>query len=63
MRRMNALVTELMAGLPASRQPALRYWQDRLDNSIEKNFSDLDQRRDASARDRQGFGVSRRPAA
>jgi len=63
MRRMNALVTELKAGLPPVRHAALRYWQDRLDNSIEKNFSDLDQRRDASARDRQGFGVSRRPAA
>jgi uncharacterized membrane protein len=63
MRRMNALVSELLAGLPAERHAAIEYWQDRLDNSIETHFPDLDQRRDASARDRQGFGVSRRPAA
>jgi hypothetical protein len=63
MRRMNALLTELIAGLPAERRPALQRWQCRLDNSIEANFTDLDQRRDASARDRQGFGISRRPAA
>src|SRR5205814_622215 len=60
MRRMNALVSELTAALPPERRTALEYWRRRLDVSIERHFVDLDERRDASTRDRQGLGVSRR---
>ena len=63
MRRMNALLTELTAALPVARRPALGYWKHRLRASIERHFPDLDQRRDASAGDRQGLGVSRPDAA
>jgi uncharacterized membrane protein len=63
MRRMNALLTELIAALPVERRPALGYWKYRLRTSIERHFPDLDQRRDASAGDRQGLGVSRPDAA
>jgi uncharacterized membrane protein len=63
MRRMNALLSELTAALPPERRPALEYWRRRLDVSIERHFVDLDERRDASTRDRQGLGVSRPDAA
>jgi uncharacterized membrane protein len=63
MRRMNALLSELIAALPVKRRPALGHWKYRLRTSIERHFPDLDQRRDASAGDRQGIGVSRSDAA
>ena len=63
MRRMNALVSELSAALPPKRRAALGYWKHRLRTSIDRHFPDLDQRRDASAGDRQGIGVSRPDAA
>jgi len=59
MRRTNALLAELTIGLPPERHAALECWWRRLEGSIERNFVDLDARRDASARDRQGLGVSR----
>jgi uncharacterized membrane protein len=63
MRRMNALLSELTAALPPERRVALDCWRRRLDASIERHFVDLDERRDASTRDRQGLGVSRPEAA
>jgi uncharacterized membrane protein len=63
MRRMNALVSELTIALPVKRRAALGYWKHRLRTSIDRHFPDLDQRRDASAGDRQGIGVSRPDAA
>jgi uncharacterized membrane protein len=63
MRRMNALVTELAMALPEARHPHLNEWRHRLKTSIDLHFTDLDQRRDASAGDRQGIGVSRRRAS
>lgn len=63
MRRMNALVSQLRAAVPAARCGALDHWQHRLQSSIGRNFADGDERRDAAASDRQGFGVSTRPAA
>jgi uncharacterized membrane protein len=62
MRRTNALLAELMVGLPPERHAALECWWRRLEGSIERNFVDLDARRDASARDRQGLGMSRNDA-
>jgi uncharacterized membrane protein len=63
MRRMNALLAELLAALADDRHPAIDYWQRRLQRSITANFLDLDRRHEASMRDRQGLGVSNRPAA
>jgi len=63
MRRMNALLTELIRALPEARRPALVYWQRRIESSINRNFADTDQRRDAFVGDRQGLGVSNRSAA
>ena len=63
MRRMNALLAELKAAVTPGRWSVLAHWQSRLESSIVRHFPDADERRDAAANDRQGFGVSRRPAA
>ena len=63
MRRMNALLGELVRALPEPRRAALGYWQHRIEGSINRSFIDLDARRDALVRDPQGLGVSRRSAA
>jgi uncharacterized membrane protein len=60
MRRMKALVSELISVLPEERRPALWYWQERLQTTIERTFVDAEDILDASAEDRQGFGISRR---
>ena len=59
MRRLNALLSELTAALPPERRTALGYWRRRLEASIARHFADVDQRRDAFVRDRQGLGLSR----
>ncbi len=59
MRRMGALIASLAETLPPDRLPALRRWEERLDGSIAKSFSDPDERREASVDDRQGLGVTR----
>lgn len=59
MRRMNALLSELAVALPPQRRTALGYWRRRLEASIARHFADIDQRREAFVRDRQGLGVSR----
>jgi uncharacterized membrane protein len=64
MRRMKALIRDLIPAVPQERRAALEHWQERLVSSIELHFVDPDDRRDASTEDRQGFGVTRpRPAA
>jgi uncharacterized membrane protein len=63
MRRMNALLSELVRALPEPRRAALGYWQHRLEGAINRSFVDLEARRDALVRDPQGIGVSRRSAA
>jgi uncharacterized membrane protein len=60
MRRMNSVVSELIAVLPEERRAALRYWQERLQSTIYRTFSDQQDRIDASAVDRQGLGSSQR---
>jgi len=59
MRRMKALVNELVSVLPEERQPALRQWQDRLQVAVERSFADQADRLEASAEDRQGLGSTR----
>jgi uncharacterized membrane protein len=60
MRRMKALLSELVSMLPEERALALQYWQARLQSTVEKTFSDREDILDASDEDRQGLGSSRR---
>lgn len=57
MRRMNALIKNLRELLPASRQEALRHWEERLSGTVERSFQDAEEKQDASVADRQGLGV------
>jgi uncharacterized membrane protein len=60
MRRMNALISELLSIMPAERRPALLYWQERLQSTVASAFRDREDILDASHEDRQGIGSSRR---
>jgi uncharacterized membrane protein len=60
MRRMRALISDLLSIMPEERRPALRYWQARLQSTVERAFSDRDDLLDASDEDRQGLGSPRR---
>jgi uncharacterized membrane protein len=60
MRRMKALIAELISMLPEERSPALHYWQARLQSTVEGAFSDKEDILDASDEDRQGLGSPRR---
>ena len=60
MRRMKALVSELISLLPEERQPALRDWQRRLQTTIERTFADQLDKLEASDEDRQGLGSGRK---
>jgi uncharacterized membrane protein len=64
MRRMKALIGDLVGLLPDQRRPALNAWHDRLERTVAKHFDDPIEQAAASTEDRQGLGVSRtRPAA
>jgi len=59
MRRMNALVNDLIPSVPEERRPALRHWNDRLKAVIARSFVDGEERAEASEEDRQGLGIPR----
>ncbi len=59
MRRMNALVTDLMQAVPEERRPNLRYWDARLKAVIARSFVDGEERTEALREDRQGLGIPR----
>ena len=59
MRRMLALISEMVSVLPGERHRALKYWQQRLESTIERSFGDAEDKLDALAEDRQGLGISR----
>jgi uncharacterized membrane protein len=59
MRRMNALISDLISALPEERRPALLYWCMRLKTTIARSFTDEDAWMEASQEDRQGLGVPR----
>lgn len=63
MRRMKALVSDLILVLPEERRPALDYWRHRLEDTITRSFSDAEEQSDASVEDRQGLGTTRRSFA
>lgn len=59
MRRMKALVADLLTVLPPKRHVALNYWRERLQTSIGRSFEDAEEKISASAEDRQGLGITR----
>lgn len=59
MRRMKALLSEMISVLPEERQTAVRYWQARLQTTIDRSFEDVQDKLDASTEDRQGLGIAR----
>jgi hypothetical protein len=59
MRRMNALISDLLPAVSEQRRPALKYWGIRLKATIERSFADSEERTEASQRDRQGLGAPR----
>jgi uncharacterized membrane protein len=59
MRRMNAVVNDLVSAVPEGRRPALRYWNGRLAATITRSFADREERQDALKEDRQGLGIPR----
>jgi uncharacterized membrane protein len=62
MRRMKALIRELIDVLPEERRAALRDWQERLKSTVARTFVDQQDQANASAADRQGIGSSQRNA-
>jgi len=63
MRRMKALIADLLSVVPPERRASLRYWQERLQTSISRSFEDAEEKLSASGEDRQGLGVTRISAA
>jgi uncharacterized membrane protein len=62
MRRMKALVADLLTVLPVERHAGLKYWQQRLQASIGRSFEDAEEKLSASMEDRQGLGTTRNAA-
>jgi uncharacterized membrane protein len=63
MRRMNALIKNLITVLPAKRHGALRDWERRLHATVSRTFQDDLEKHDASVADRQGLGISEKETA
>lgn len=59
MRRMRALLQDLMEHVPAERRAALERYLERVDKGIRRSFEDVDDRKDALEEDRQGLGLAR----
>jgi len=57
MRRMNALISDLIAHVPEGRRLALRHWHGRVSATIARTFADEVERAEALKEDRQGLGV------
>lgn len=63
MRRMSALVSDLISVLPEERRPALRHWHERIRDTIARSFAGAEERHLASEEDRQGLGGACRHSA
>lgn len=59
MRRMRAVLRDLIEALPTVRQAALHHWESRLSTTITRSFSDAEEQMEASTEDRQGLGIPR----
>ncbi len=57
MRRMNALINNLLEVLPATRHAALRTLGGRLQGTVERSFKDANEKQEAPVADRQGLGI------
>ena len=60
MRRLKALLSDLIDALPEERRPELRRQQKRLDITIVRSFPNVEDQLEASAEDREGLGATRR---
>lgn len=60
MRRMKALLCDLISALPTERHEPLRRYQVRLDATIARSFEDAEEKKEAWIEDRQGLGAPRR---
>jgi uncharacterized membrane protein len=58
MRRMRALLLDLMQNVPAERRASLEHYLERVDDGIRRAFEDGADRKDALEQDRQGLGLS-----
>ncbi len=63
MRRMIAVIRDLVEALPTVRQDALRHWESRLSRTVARSFNDSEEQLEASTEDRQGLGIPRQPVA
>jgi uncharacterized membrane protein len=59
MRRLSALIGDLMSVAPEERRPAVRDWDARLRLTIARSFATAEERLEASTEDRQGLGTPR----
>jgi len=59
MRRMKAVVSEMISILPEERHAALKHWQERLQSTVDRSFGDAEDKLEASTEDRQGLGIAR----
>ncbi len=57
MRRMRALLDDLMEALPVERRAALEHERERLEATTTRAFSDVEEKQEASVADRQGLGM------
>lgn len=62
-RRMNAVIDDLILAVPEKRRPALAAWRKRLESTVARSFVDDEQRAEAVKSDRQGLGGARRTDA
>jgi uncharacterized membrane protein len=60
MRRMKALVSDLISALPQERHKPLLQYQQRLSTSIGRSFANAEDQQQASVEDRQGLGRPRK---
>jgi uncharacterized membrane protein len=60
MRRMNALISDLIPAMPEPRRASLKHWDKRLQATIARSFTEDEERVEASLEDRQGLGIPRR---
>jgi uncharacterized membrane protein len=63
MRRMSALIANLIEALPAERHAAVRHERERLERIIARTYPDAEEIGEASVEDRQGLGARRRHTA
>jgi uncharacterized membrane protein len=59
MRRMRALLQNVIEHVPPERRAAVERYLERVDKGIRRTFEDIEDRKDALEADRQGLGLAR----